>query len=66
MPSGVALPTPAASPSSTPRMSPEKLVYMASQIGKFFAHVSEEQAGFNTADHLKKFWDPRTRKAILE
>jgi formate dehydrogenase subunit delta len=47
-------------------MSPEKLVYMANQIGKFFAHGSEEQAIFNTADHLKKFWDPRMRKEIVE
>lgn len=47
-------------------MSPEKLIYMANQIGKFFAHGSEEQAVFNTADHLKKFWDPRMRKAIVD
>jgi len=47
-------------------MSPEKLVYMANQIGRFFAHGSEEQAVFNTADHLKKFWEPRMRKAIVE
>ena len=47
-------------------MSPDKLVYMANQIGKFFAHGSEEEAVSNTADHLKKFWDPRMRKAIVE
>jgi formate dehydrogenase subunit delta len=47
-------------------MSPDKLVYMANQIGKFFAHGSEEQAALNTADHLKKFWDPRMRRAILD
>ena len=47
-------------------MSPEKLVNMANQIGKFFAHGSEEEAVFNTADHLTKFWDPRMRKAIVE
>ena len=47
-------------------MSPKKLVYMANQIGKFFAHGPEEQAVFNTADHLKKFWDPRMRKEIVE
>jgi hypothetical protein len=33
--------TPVASPSSKPSMSPEKLVYMANQIGKFLAHGSE-------------------------
>jgi formate dehydrogenase subunit delta len=47
-------------------MSPEKLVYMANQIAKFFAHRSEEQAVFNTADHLRKFWDPRMRKEIVD
>lgn len=46
-------------------MSPEKLVYMANQIGKFFAHQGEKDAVANTADHLKKFWDPRMRKAIF-
>jgi formate dehydrogenase subunit delta len=47
-------------------MSPEKLVYMANQIGRFFAHQDEAQAIASTADHLRKFWDPRMRKAILE
>ena len=46
-------------------MSPEKLVYMANQIGRFFAHQPEAQAIASTADHLKKFWDPRMRKAII-
>lgn len=46
-------------------MSPDKLVYMANQIGRFFAHQPEELAIANTADHLKKFWDPRMRKAII-
>jgi formate dehydrogenase subunit delta len=47
-------------------MSPEKLVYMANQIGRFFAHQPEEKAIANTADHLKKFWDPRMREGILD
>ena len=46
-------------------MSPDKLVYMANQIGKFFAHQNEEQAIAGIADHLAKFWDPRMRKAII-
>jgi formate dehydrogenase subunit delta len=46
-------------------MSPEKLVYMANQIGKFFASQGPEQAVAGTADHIKKFWDPRMRKAII-
>jgi formate dehydrogenase subunit delta len=46
-------------------MSPDKLVYMANQIGKFFTHQGEEKAVAAIADHLTKFWDPRMRAAIL-
>jgi formate dehydrogenase subunit delta len=46
-------------------MSPDKLVYMANQIGKFFASQGQAVAVAGTADHLQKFWDPRMRSAIL-
>lgn len=46
-------------------MSPDKLVYMANQIGKFFASQSGDAAIAGTAEHIKKFWDPRMRKAIF-
>jgi formate dehydrogenase subunit delta len=46
-------------------MSSDKLVYMANQIGKFFAHRPDDEAIAAIADHLVKFWDPRMRKAIL-
>jgi formate dehydrogenase subunit delta len=46
-------------------MSPDKLVYMANQIGKFFASQGEEKATPLIADHLVKFWDPRMRKEIV-
>jgi formate dehydrogenase subunit delta len=42
-----------------------KLVYMANQIGKFFASQGQERAVAGTADHIKKFWDPRMRAAIF-
>ena len=45
-------------------MSPEKLARMANQIGKFFRHRPEAQAVADTADHLKKYWDPRMRRDI--
>jgi formate dehydrogenase subunit delta len=45
-------------------MSPDKLVYMANQIGKFFASQGETQAVTGIANHLEKFWDPRMRRAI--
>jgi formate dehydrogenase subunit delta len=43
----------------------QKLVYMANQIGKFFASQGAEQAVSGTAEHIKKFWDPRMRAAIF-
>jgi formate dehydrogenase subunit delta len=46
-------------------MSPDKLAYMANQIGRFFAYQPHEQAVLSTADHLRRFWDPRMRAAIL-
>jgi formate dehydrogenase subunit delta len=46
-------------------MSPDRLIYMANQIGKYFTsqHGADPAAGIT--DHLKKFWDPRMRKAII-
>jgi formate dehydrogenase subunit delta len=38
---------------------------MANQIGKFFASQGPDEAVAGTADHIKKFWDPRMRAAIL-
>jgi formate dehydrogenase subunit delta len=46
-------------------MSPEKLAYMANQIGRAFAHETHEKAVAATAEHIRKFWDPRMRQAIL-
>jgi formate dehydrogenase subunit delta len=47
-------------------MSPDtKLVYNANQIAKFFHHRPEAQAVADTADHLKKYWDPRMRAKII-
>jgi formate dehydrogenase subunit delta len=51
-------------------MSHDKLVYMANQIGKFFAsqsHASggEQRAVDGIATHLTKFWDPSMRTAII-
>jgi formate dehydrogenase subunit delta len=47
------------------RMSPDRLVHMANQIGTFFKSQGEATVAANTADHIKKFWDPRMRSAIL-
>jgi formate dehydrogenase subunit delta len=47
-------------------MSPDKLVYMANQIGKFFASQGDDQAAAGIADHLHKYWDPRMRSTIID
>lgn len=46
-------------------MSLDKLIYMANQIGKFFASQGTANAAVGTADHIKKFWDPRMRAQII-
>jgi formate dehydrogenase subunit delta len=47
-------------------MSHDRLAYMANQIGRFFAHQKAEQAVASINDHLRKFWDPRMRKQIVD
>jgi formate dehydrogenase subunit delta len=46
-------------------MSPEKLAYMANQIGRFFASQKHQDPVAGIADHLEKFWDPSMRRAIV-
>jgi formate dehydrogenase subunit delta len=46
-------------------MSPEKLAYMANQIGRFFASQKSASAVDNIQNHLVKFWDPRMRQTIV-
>jgi formate dehydrogenase subunit delta len=38
---------------------------MANQIGKFFAGQGPDIAVSGTAEHIKKFWNPRMRAAIF-
>lgn len=47
-------------------MKPEHMVHMANQIAGFFAAYPREQAIDGIADHIKKFWEPRMRKALFE
>jgi len=46
-------------------MSPDRLIYMANQIGKFFNSQGADKAVPGIAEHIKKFWDPRMKSAIL-
>jgi formate dehydrogenase subunit delta len=38
---------------------------MANQIGWFFRSQGHDEAVPGITDHIRKFWDPRMRKAIL-
>lgn len=46
-------------------MEIERLVSMANHISVFFAHEEPGKAVERTADHLRKYWDPRMRAAIV-
>ncbi|MFL9500271.1 formate dehydrogenase subunit delta [Rhodopseudomonas palustris] len=46
-------------------MSPDRLVYMANQIGAFFRSQGADKAVPGITEHLKKFWEPRMRRAII-
>jgi formate dehydrogenase subunit delta len=46
-------------------MSPDKLAYMANQIGTFFQSQKNEDQVAAVADHIAKFWDPRMRRDFL-
>ncbi len=44
---------------------PDKLVYMANQIGKFFKAQGDDKAAVaGISEHIRKFWDPRMRSQI--
>lgn len=46
-------------------MEIERLRYMADQIARNFAAQGEEAAVAATAEHIRLFWDPRMKAAIL-
>jgi len=45
--------------------APERLIYMANQIARFFAAQPGTGGATAVADHLHKFWDPSMRADIL-
>jgi formate dehydrogenase subunit delta len=51
--------------SSPDKSSPDKLIYMANQIARFFESQGADKAVAGTAEHIKKFWDPRMRMKIV-
>jgi len=46
-------------------MNSENLVKMANQISLFFEGQAGPDAPAGVAEHLRKFWDPRMRTAII-
>ncbi|VTU29314.1 formate dehydrogenase subunit delta [Variovorax sp. PBL-E5] len=48
-------------------MQVDNLIRMANQIGSFFEAMPDRpQALKDIALHIRKFWDPRMRRAFLE
>ena len=48
-------------------MDAHNLVHMANRIGDFFqAMPDREEAVEGIAQHLRKFWEPRMRRLMLE
>ena len=43
----------------------DKLVMMANQIGRFYAPQKQVEPVAAIATHIRKFWDPRMRAAIV-
>ncbi len=43
----------------------DKLIYMANQIGGFFKAQDMDAAPGKIAEHLRRYWDPRMRRAIV-
>jgi len=47
-------------------MQPDHLIRMANQIGGFFEAMPDRtEATMDLAQHIKKFWAPRMRQALL-
>jgi len=47
-------------------MDEQNLIDMANRIGDFFDSMPDrEEALAGIADHLRRFWEPRMRRAIL-
>lgn len=45
----------------------ERLITMANDIAAFFhGAVEPDEAAQSVATHLKRYWDPRMRKQIME
>ena len=50
---------------TTPVIEVDRLVEMANQIGDFFAPYPPGQRTEGIRNHLRHYWDPRMRDALL-
>ena len=47
-------------------MNEQHLIEMANRIGEFFESMPDhDEALAGIADHIRRFWEPRMRRAIL-
>ena len=46
-------------------MDAARLIAMAEQIARAFAAQGQDEAIRQTAQHIREFWDPRMKAAIL-
>jgi formate dehydrogenase subunit delta len=47
-------------------MDPQYLVDMVNEIGAFFVGEDPAKAAQNVANHLRRYWDPRMRRQIIQ
>jgi len=48
-------------------MNLDNLLDMANRIGEFFESLPDHDAALDgIADHLKRFWEPRMRRTLLD
>lgn len=47
-------------------MTTNNMVHRANQIALFFSSYPRDEAIASVTDHLKKFWEPRMRRQIVQ
>ncbi len=48
-------------------MDVDNLIDMANRIGEFFDSLPDREESVDSiADHIRRFWEPRMRRAILD
>lgn len=52
-------------PNDDPVIDLERIILMANQIGDFFAPYPPERRAEGIRNHLRTYWDPRMRAALM-